>query len=633
MSIKRVFFVYLGAALPAYATAALKLTRLHSGLHPHLIASSAALKFLPKGIAETTPTEDFYDSSPFVDLKSQVISPHSFRDGFWLKSFERLLVLEQFMRTSKIRSLFHSELDQLLFRVDLLVGNLHHLKPPAISLPFHNSTSAIASIMHVNDCSPLSEVIEFAKSTKPFMNEMELLARWASGNPEKIRALPTLANVLLPESSKLILPVATLDTSITGGISDAAQVGQWIAGADARNLDLSERPLNHFVAPASEMLLSREHLASTRFLFDQDSGSLQAETQDGQLFTVYNLHIHSKAHSWIHSRSQNLSVLIDRANEVAASSVPGVRVAQWRYKVFGAIQTAWNSPQNVKSFLCRTVNKYTRSRPSSAPFLSGDTFRRLTKNIWDSQRRSVHPASISKNALVFLEPEYLPDFEAHVLDKLQVPVTLLIGNSDMNQGDGLVPFINHTMVKRVFAQNLEKELEGAEILPIGIENRWRAANGLLSFFRRKPRSEVKRIFRIMWCFSVQTNLEVRLASAEDLSKCISADKFDYLPRKEHQESLRVYAFVASPPGNGLDTHRTWEAMYQGCVPILLKSYLADSYWKLGLPVWVVDSYSEVAEYTERQLQEKFLELQPRFSSEAMWLDYWETRVREDTKSV
>jgi hypothetical protein len=590
------------------------------------LASSAALKLLPRGISQTTPIEDFYDASSFTDLKSKVMLAHRFREGFWLKSFERLVVLEQFMKFANASSVFHAELDQLLFRADLLIDKLNKLDSPGIRLPFHSPTSALASIMHVQGYANLTHLLEFARSTQPFMNEMELLARWGVANPERLQALPTLATVLIPDSRKLISPVSTLHLSDTGGISDAAQVGQWIGGVDARNLPIRERLLNHYVEPTSDMLLAKGQLESTRFSPPDSSGILMVQLADGQDSPIYNLHLHSKVHKWIAAKPRNIAVLLELANRSTDSTIPSVRRKQLVQKLSAALGAAVASPSNALSFLRMTVNKYARRRPSSAPFLSGDTFRGLTRNLWDSQSLSANPSKLHEADLVFVEPELIEDFKTNVLNKLKVPVTLMIGNSDINHGDNLKPLAQHPMVKRIFAQNLTKEVNGAEVLPIGLENRWRAANGLLSFFDKKLDVNVERKFRIMWCFSVHTNPKERVPATNDLSECQSADKYEDLPRKEHQDALRQYAFVASPPGNGLDTHRTWEAMYQGCVPVLLRSYLADCYWNLGLPVWIVDSYRELANLTEEQLKDKYLQLQSRFSSEALWFDYWKKRI-------
>jgi hypothetical protein len=39
-------------------------------------------------------------------------------------------------------------------------------------------------------------------------------------------------------------------------------------------------------------------------------------------------------------------------------------------------------------------------------------------------------------------------------------------------------------------------------------------------------------------------------------------------------NLKKHKFVVSPPGNGIDCHRNWEAIYLGCIPIVLNSHFA-----------------------------------------------------------
>lgn len=52
-----------------------------------------------------------------------------------------------------------------------------------------------------------------------------------------------------------------------------------------------------------------------------------------------------------------------------------------------------------------------------------------------------------------------------------------------------------------------------------------------------------------------------------------------------------HKFVAAPRGNGIDTHRVWEALYLGCIPIVEKSALDSLYREAG--VLVVDSWTSV----------------------------------------
>ena len=54
-----------------------------------------------------------------------------------------------------------------------------------------------------------------------------------------------------------------------------------------------------------------------------------------------------------------------------------------------------------------------------------------------------------------------------------------------------------------------------------------------------------------------------------------------------------YRFVLSPHGNGLDCHRTWEALILGCIPIVRTSALDPMYD--GLPVLIVKNWSDITQ--------------------------------------
>jgi hypothetical protein len=83
-----------------------------------------------------------------------------------------------------------------------------------------------------------------------------------------------------------------------------------------------------------------------------------------------------------------------------------------------------------------------------------------------------------------------------------------------------------------------------------------------------------------------------------------------------------YAFVVSPPGEGLDCHRTWEAMCLGCIPIMISTPLDDMFD--GLPVLIVRSWSDVS----KELLEKTLSTinMKEFCLDKLQLKYWVERI-------
>ena len=88
--------------------------------------------------------------------------------------------------------------------------------------------------------------------------------------------------------------------------------------------------------------------------------------------------------------------------------------------------------------------------------------------------------------------------------------------------------------------------------------------------------------------------------------------------KKLSKIVKKSKFVLSPPGNGIDCHRTWEALCLGAIPIVrakqFKSLFAD------LPVLNVDEWSDV---TPELLQNTLREFKQRnFNYEKLTLKYW-----------
>lgn len=85
--------------------------------------------------------------------------------------------------------------------------------------------------------------------------------------------------------------------------------------------------------------------------------------------------------------------------------------------------------------------------------------------------------------------------------------------------------------------------------------------------------------------------------------------------------------MASTHGNGLDCHRTWEALLLGCIVVTKRSSL-DSLFD-GLPVVLVDDWSECV---EPLFLEKWLD-RYKTSHHDVWeqldADWWLQRIRSE----
>ena len=70
-------------------------------------------------------------------------------------------------------------------------------------------------------------------------------------------------------------------------------------------------------------------------------------------------------------------------------------------------------------FLGRTLSKYNGLyRPSSLPFLSGDTLRNYADHIYDETKK-LNPKNVKKNDIVFLKTDFLDSFLKLVIPVIQ----------------------------------------------------------------------------------------------------------------------------------------------------------------------------------------------------------------------
>ena len=95
----------------------------------------------------------------------------------------------------------------------------------------------------------------------------------------------------------------------------------------------------------------------------------------------------------------------------------------------------------------------------------------------------------------------------------------------------------------------------------------------------------------------------------------------------YRRILLKYMFVASPEGNGIDCHRTWEAMYLRTVPIVTRSPVTEFFVNLGLPMLMVDSWSDINKLTQHDLVEIYREKLIQFENKALYFEFWKNKIR------
>lgn len=293
-----------------------------------------------------------------------------------------------------------------------------------------------------------------------------------------------------------------------------------------------------------------------------------------------------------------------------------------------------NIPFEFTHEICYRWNKFFKNRPSSRPFLSGDSYRALADVLYDNTHRCNADEINSfkgETVIVFLSSWFMKDFTENVLKDIKKPFILITHQGDVNidSSKEYVDVAENPFLKKWFCQNCTLKHEKVIPLPIGLEDRWRHNAGAISDFRKKTYINRRKMSKILFGFSINTNPAKRVPCYLAFAKSKIADEIYKAPNAHlYRKLLSKYMFVASPEGNGLDCHRTWEAMYLNVIPIVEENEMTLSFEKLSLPVWCIKDWKEVSSMTEEELAEKYDEIMKKSNKDALWLSYWKKEIEK-----
>jgi hypothetical protein len=200
------------------------------------------------------------------------------------------------------------------------------------------------------------------------------------------------------------------------------------------------------------------------------------------------------------------------------------------------------------------------------------------------------------------------------------PYILITHNSDAEVN--IVPPSN---VIRWFAQNVNIVDPRIESIPIGLEN-----NKWFPEERKKERMhEISLIPKpkknlVYLNHNVKTHPErKKLYPMFEDKTWVTAEKgvngkgFDH-----YINNVRSHMFSFCPRGNGIDTHRTWECLYMGTIPIEKRNINNQFY--TDLPICFVDEWEEV---TEDFLAKEYIRIMSSpLSLEKLLFNYWKNKI-------
>ncbi len=267
---------------------------------------------------------------------------------------------------------------------------------------------------------------------------------------------------------------------------------------------------------------------------------------------------------------------------------------------------------------------------------------------------------IQEGSILWINADYLHRFMKRVVPKLKFPIVLIAGGSDATFPDdytnkkSILKEIDSPKILHLFLQNCKLIHSKVTQIPIGIdlhssmywpdkfgesisltpEEQMDQLNKIIKELKPTGKRELKAFCDFALNDSMHSSYHRYLEFGED--RKMIWEKIKLLGFATHLENrisrLELWkrkgecAFDISPPGNGIDCHRTWEALALGCIPIVKDSFLNPLFE--GLPVVIVKSWNEITEENLRQWRDQYHDAltNPAYR-EKLLLSYWMNKIR------
>ena len=179
-------------------------------------------------------------------------------------------------------------------------------------------------------------------------------------------------------------------------------------------------------------------------------------------------------------------------------------------------------------------------------------------------------------------------------------------------------------VVKWYSKNVNMIDPRLEAIPTGIENnRW-----LVNVHKKekmieksKQQRKIKNLAYLNFATGTNPDERQMLYGLFENESWVTAEygryKFD-----EYLDNIYNHKFVFSPGGNGMDSHRKWECLYIGTIPIDKMS--VDNQFYQDLPICFVDDWKDI---TEDFLVQEYVRIKSNvWNMDKLNFEYWKDKI-------
>lgn len=244
------------------------------------------------------------------------------------------------------------------------------------------------------------------------------------------------------------------------------------------------------------------------------------------------------------------------------------------------------------------------------------------KDDYDSLPNTFDLSLLKELNIVYTHTMYVKQL-FHTIAALSQRFVIITHNSDVNIHNAFKPPEN---VVKWHSQNVDVIDDRIESIPIGLENdRWfkkvNKKEKMLS--KLKEQRKIKNL--VYMNHNIKTNLNERLHPYQLLrdkswvtaDMRVNGEDFD-----NYIDNIYNHKYVICPRGNGMDTHRFWETLYMGAIPIVKKDI--NNWFYCDIPILYVNDWDEV---TLDTLDDMYIMLSNgEWDTKKLTFTYWKNKI-------
>lgn len=272
----------------------------------------------------------------------------------------------------------------------------------------------------------------------------------------------------------------------------------------------------------------------------------------------------------------------------------------------------------------------------SEPFVNGEDIKNLADHCFWSDIH--HPTggdmSFSGGDIVFCKIDKVLDF----FEKIRLTrkrIILITGEGDLPCDSFRQKFLPHNIF-HWFATNVTHTHPRVTALPLGLGA---MGDPVTLSWQQIIAGKKMGLTRERWLyvnFRPETNPAVRQPIHDYLKRASSIEPWITMEEaagcganQGYLKNLLTHRFVLCPPGNGIDTHRLWESLAAGAVPIVIKTPAMKPFQ--DLPIMFVDKYEDVSEKMLEKTWNTILGCS--YKDEKLKEKYWENLIKNMQRQV